>query len=40
MFTLASGLIPNDDQYRTILGEESPQEELDRSNYGFLKALK
>ena len=39
-FTLASGLIPNDDQYRTILGEESPQGELDRSNYGFLKALK
>ena len=38
-FSLASGLIPNDDQYRTILGEESHQAELDRSNHGFLKAL-
>ena len=38
-FSLASGLIPNDDQYRTILGEKSPQAELDRSNHGFLKAL-
>ena len=39
-FNLASGLIPNDDQYRTILGEESNQAKLDRSNYGFLNALK
>jgi hypothetical protein len=39
-FSLASGLFAKDERYRTILGEESHQEILNKENYGLLKALK